>query len=36
MTCSAFGSETAVGVMTSGGTESIMIAMLAYRNYARE
>ncbi|HSK13661.1 MAG TPA: aspartate aminotransferase family protein, partial [Phnomibacter sp.] len=30
------GDENAVGVMTSGGTESILLAMLAYRQYARK
>ena len=30
------GGEDAVGVMTSGGTESILLAMFAYRERARK
>lgn len=30
------GDKNACGAITSGGTESIVLAILAYRNYARE
>ncbi|KAH9502524.1 Sphingosine-1-phosphate lyase 1 [Bulinus truncatus] len=37
MCCSLFnGDQTSCGALTSGGTESILLAMLAYRNLARE
>lgn len=37
MTCNIFnGSQTACGVITSGGTESICMALKAYRDYARD
>ncbi|KAK0049039.1 sphingosine-1-phosphate lyase 1, partial [Biomphalaria pfeifferi] len=37
MCCSAFnGDHDSCGTLTSGGTESILLAMLAYRNLARE
>ena len=38
MACDMFGgsAEDSCGCVTSGGTESIILAMKAYRNYARE
>lgn len=37
MCCNIFnGDENVCGALTSGGTESILLAMLAYRNLARE
>jgi len=37
MCCTMFnGDESSCGAVTSGGTESIMLAMLAYRNIARD
>lgn len=33
MTCSLFNSNDDFGVITSGGTESIMLGILAHRNY---
>ena len=37
MACSLFnGSRESCGCVTSGGTESILLAMKSYRNYARE
>lgn len=34
MTCGLFGSEDGYGLITSGGTESIMMGVLSHRNYA--
>jgi len=34
MTCGMFGSEEGFGLITSGGTESILMAVLGHRNYA--
>ena len=34
MTCNLFGSDDAFGLITSGGTESLLMAVLAHRNYA--
>ncbi|EAR96984.2 pyridoxal-dependent decarboxylase domain protein (macronuclear) [Tetrahymena thermophila SB210] len=34
MTCNMFGSDDGYGYTTSGGTESILMAVLAHRNYA--
>ena len=37
MCCTMFhGDSVTCGAVTSGGTESIMLAMLAYRNMARD
>jgi glutamate/tyrosine decarboxylase-like PLP-dependent enzyme len=37
MTCELFGQEKeGIGVLTSGGTESIVLAVLAHRNWARD
>lgn len=33
MTCKLYGSDKDYGITTNGGTESIMMAILAYRNY---
>lgn len=34
MTCNLFGSDDGYGFTTSGGTESILMGVLAHRNYA--
>jgi len=34
MTCGMFGSDDGFGLVTSGGTESILMSVLAHRNYA--
>lgn len=34
MTCNMFGSDDGYGFTTSGGTESILMAVMAHRNYA--
>ena len=36
MTVEAFGDPEAFGCITTGGTESIMLAIYSYKNYARE
>jgi sphinganine-1-phosphate aldolase len=34
MTCSLFGSDDGYGIITGGGTESLLMSVLAHRNYA--
>ncbi|EGR31485.1 sphingosine-1-phosphate lyase, putative, partial [Ichthyophthirius multifiliis] len=34
ITCSLFGSDDGYGIMTGGGTESLLLSVLAHRNYA--
>jgi sphinganine-1-phosphate aldolase len=36
MTNSMFGTEGDFGIVTSGGTESLLMAVMAHRNYARK
>jgi sphinganine-1-phosphate aldolase len=36
MTCDLFGEPNGFGIGTSGGTESIHLALLAYRNFYRK
>lgn len=36
MTCDLFRNKEAIGFLTSGGTESILMGMLAYRNRAKK
>lgn len=36
MTGALFGQPEGIGMVTTGGTESILLAILAYRNWARE